>query len=206
MPGFRSALTVTFAFSLLACAHSRPSAQQWGFDQPCSAKLQRSSQAQGLLDFLNDPATDMGVLDDDAALDRRAASNLVAFKLGPDGLVDTVDDRSFRTVCEADGVKWVGPATLLQLAGYARQRGYPRRVEQAAGSWEGVAFTRDEAKRTLALVNRSSSVSLDDRVPLDKRAVRSIIEARPIASIEELADLYFVGPHALASLKGYAAY
>jgi len=68
---------------------------------------------------------------------------------------------------------------------------------------EGVAFSADEARATLRYANETDEATLRaDGV--DGRAVASILAARPIASMEALAELYWVGPATLRALKDAA--
>jgi len=64
-----------------------------------------------ILALVNDPATTFALLDDDVALDRRAAENIMAA-------------RPFATVAQLDAVAWVGPSALDLLAAYALSHGY----------------------------------------------------------------------------------
>jgi hypothetical protein len=73
------------------------------------------------------------------------------------------------------------------------------------GVYEGVAFTGLEAQQVLAYVNTVSLETLDIDAGIDIRAARSIVEARPIAHVATLAELYFVGEATLALLKSAAA-
>ena len=69
---------------------------------------------------------------------------------------------------------------------------------------EGVPFSAAEAAAVLAFVNQATLEQLDLEVGIDVRAAESIIAAQPIASVGELASLYFVGPVTLELLKAVA--
>lgn len=157
----------------------------------------------GLLALLNDPATTRSVLDDDVPLDSRAASGLIAHRDGADGLSGTADDDRFDDVAEVDAVKWVGEVSLERLVTYAAAHGYTPTGDDLLGTYDGVPFTVDEADRVLDLVNNASETTLHDDVPLDSRAVTSILAARPIASMPQLAGLYYVGTAMLQRLLDY---
>ncbi len=58
-------------------------------------------------------------LDVDAALDRRAAENIVAHRVGPDATPGTSDDNPFDTLAELDDVPYVGDSALAKLLSYA---------------------------------------------------------------------------------------
>jgi hypothetical protein len=60
-------------------------------------------------------------LDVDAAIDVRAAENIVAHRNGPDLVPGTADDDPFGTVAELDAVPYVGKATMVKLLVYGQQ-------------------------------------------------------------------------------------
>jgi len=163
-----------------------------------------SSEAIGVLDMLNDPSTDIDVLDFDAKLNARSARNLVHYRDGFDGVFGTYDDNLFGDIEEVDSVRWVGPAALAQLVSYAATAGWIPQGEDILGTWDGVTFTVDEAGDTLDYVNDADHSTLDFDLGLDRRAANSIVAAQPIATIEDLAGLYYVGSSALTLLKGAA--
>lgn len=71
------------------------------------------------------------------------------------------------------------------------------------GEFEGVSFTDEQALATLELANNASFTVLDDEVPLHVWAAQSIVNNRPLATITELGDLYWVGPSALTLLRDF---
>lgn len=146
----------------------------------------------GLLAFLNDPATTFEILDVTVALDRRAAENLMAA-------------RPFATVDDVDAVRWVGPSAMGKLVAYADANGWVPSGSDVLGTYDGVAFTVDQAGRALRLVNDESEAALDDDVGLDPRAVASILAARPVSSVLELSGLYWVGKGMLTRIRDYDA-
>ena len=158
-------------------------------------------EAIGLLTFLNHPETTLDVLDHKVPLNRRAARNLIHHRDGWDKEPGTFDDNLFDTVAEVDAVPWIGPATMERLVHYVLAEGWVPQGDDILGVWDGVSFTVKEAQRTLDFVNKASHDLLDDGLRLDKRAADSIMEAQPIESIGELADLYYVGGSALKRLK-----
>lgn len=156
-----------------------------------------SPEERGIVRFLNDASTTFEILDIDVALDRRAASNLIARR----------DESPFATIDEVDAVAYVGTSALQKLLDYTRREGW---VEEEA---------TDEERATLALVNHPDTdlPLLDDTVGLDARAARNIIAARagddgtlgtaddqPIASMAALDAIPYVGPRALEDLAAYA--
>ena len=69
---------------------------------------------------------------------------------------------------------------------------------------DGVAFTEDEAEAVLEVANNASEAQLDDEAGLNSRAASNIVAARPIATIEELGAVSYVGANALQALLTYA--
>ncbi len=156
-----------------------------------------SAESVGVIRLLNDAATTFAVLDVDARLDRRAAANLIAARNGPDGVFGTEDDIRFQTISDVDDVRYVGPSALSKLSAYSDSHGYRPGDDELLGEFDGVPFSFGQAERALLLVNEAEESHLDDDLGLDSRAVRSILAARPIATMGELASLYYVGSSAL---------
>lgn len=172
------------------------------FDDPTEAtRLQESTpEALGVLALLNDGATTYPFLDDIVGLDRRAADSLIGHRDGPDQRFGTTDDDLFDTLEEADDQYYVGAAAIDLLLAFAEDLGFVVHGP-TAGTWEGVPFTEDEAIATLALANEASYGFLDDDLGLDRRAVDGIFDARPMATMHELASAWHVGPSALTALR-----
>lgn len=91
------------------------------FENPAPAV---STLESGILMLLNDPQTTFNVLDTEAGVDARAASNLIAHRNGHDGMFGTEDDQLFGSLIEVDEVRWVGPSTLERLTAFARLKGF----------------------------------------------------------------------------------
>jgi hypothetical protein len=157
-----------------------------------------------VLALLNDEATTLEVLDKDVPLDRRAAGNLIAHRDGGDRLWGTTDDDVFSNIDEVDRVRFVGDRSLDRLVVYASRTGWVPGAEDLLGVYDGVSFTVDQADATIALVNSLSAEILDDDLGLNSRAVDSIMHARPVATIDGLSRLYYVGGSALRTLKDAA--
>jgi DNA uptake protein ComE-like DNA-binding protein len=187
----------------VGCAHTaaRPAAPAQASFSPLH---EGSDSAVGLLDFVNDHGHDLELLDRELGLDARAAAGIVAHRQGPDGKLGSHDDGWFTSLSELDAVSWVGPATLDKLAGYAAAQGYMSSQQRVVGSFDGVSFTFDQAEATLMLVNSASSSLLDRQLQLDRRAVDSIVAARPLRTMEQLSELYWVGPATLTRLRAHA--
>jgi hypothetical protein len=158
--------------------------------------------AVGLLAFLNDPSTTFAVLDQEVPLNSLAAQNLIAWRLGPDGVQHTADDRRFVTVEQVDDVPQVGPAALAALEWYARGTGRVADLplDASVGEFHGVPFIMAEARRVIQLVNTANSTTLQGH-GLSTSAVQSILAARPIVHMVELSRLPNVGGVVLQQLK-----
>jgi len=196
-------VSYVLAAALMGCAHGGARPVQPNMIAP-GALHEGSVTAVGMLDFVNDHGHDLVLLDREIGLDRRASEALVAHRVGADNELDTSDDGFLFSLAELDTISWVGPATMQKLAGYAAARGYMANDHRVVGDFEGVSFTFAQAERTLALVNASSPRALDGQLQLDSRAVDSIVSARPILSLGQLSELYWVGPAALSRLKNHA--
>jgi len=69
----------------------------------------------------------------------------------------------------------------------------------------GVRLSAAEGAAILALVNDESLEGLDTEIGLDGRAAANIVDARPIESIEGLANIPFVGASALEKLRTHVS-
>jgi len=162
-----------------------------------------SADAVGLLNFLNDETTTFEVLDIDARLDKRSARGLVHHRNGPDGILGTWDDNRFDSVDEVDAVKWVGVKTIGRILNYATDLGFIPVAGDILGVYDRVSFTVLEADAVLELANGLGFDALD--AFLNVRAVRSIVEGRPYASVEDLAAARYDGRSALSRLTAQAS-
>ena len=75
-----------------------------------------SELAKQILGLVNTASYE--TLDVEVGLDRRAADNIVAFRLGLDGQPDTADDQTFATLAELDAVSWVSGRAFGKLSSY----------------------------------------------------------------------------------------
>jgi hypothetical protein len=167
-------------------------------------KIEGTPAAVGLLAFLNDEGTTLDLLDHEVPLDHRAAVSLARHRLGKDGTWGTSDDNLFDSVDEVDGCYWVGPNSIERLLAYAEAEGFTPGDDDHLGTWNGVSFTVAEAAAVVELANTAGPNTLDDTIALDSRAADSIVNARPVSSVYEMAGLYYVGKSALTKLKDYA--
>lgn len=164
-----------------------------------------SPLAKGMLALLNDPETSFELLDLTVGLDRRAAENLVLHRDGLDRLAGTSDDDPFDSVAEVDAVRWVGPAAVARLLGWVEAEGWLPLDERWLGTTEGILFRVWEAEATVAFANAAAYEELDQELGLDRRAAGSILAARPLADVARLAELPYVGPVTLRTLRDHAA-
>ncbi len=194
-------LSVAF---LVACGEPPAELAEGVLSESARVPEEGSPEALGILALLNDASTTFEILDDDAGLDKRAATNLIARRDGPDGRFNTRDDVPYATIAEVDAVAWVGDAAIGALLAYAADNGFIRSGDVALyGVVESVTFTVDQAAAVVALCNTASEAVLDDDVALDRRAAAGIVEGRPFATVEEIAEVPYVGSKALGALIEY---
>lgn len=174
-----------------------------GIERTDSALVDGTPEGVGVLRLLNDPETTLVVLDVDASMNRRAAQALMAHRAGPDGRFGTRDDDRFDSIAEVDSVRYVGPTALGRLVAFAHASARVPEGDELLGSYDRVRFSVDEAAAALRLINRASVQTLDVDMELNRRAVDSIVAARPIASMQELSELRYVGATALRRIKAY---
>jgi DNA uptake protein ComE-like DNA-binding protein len=156
-------------------------------------------EVDAVLAFLNDPATDLGMLDDELGLESRAAAEIIAHRNGADGIYPSADDHRFDTLEELDAVKFVGNTAMSMLREYVADHPAP------SGSLvEGVEFTAQENAAVLWGVNSATLEELDITVALSSRAAESLIENGPFDTMDELAAAPYVGSSTLLQLRAYA--
>jgi DNA uptake protein ComE-like DNA-binding protein len=130
-------------------------------------------------------------LDEDVALDVRAARGIVA-------------QRPFDTTDQLDAVPYVGPVALIKLLDYARESGL---LDGGNVLVHGVEEGSPTALSILRLANTASFGQLDDEVGLDRRAATNILATRDEGAILSLAALdavSWVGASAFERLSEYA--
>lgn len=124
-------------------------------------------------------------LDEDVALDVRAAENIV-------------EQRPFATLAELDAVSYVGPSALAKMRDYTDA--HPAFVH---GIEEGSAL----AAAMLSLANTASETELDVDVALDSRGAANIVSARetdgPFLTLEQLDDVSYVAATAFEKLADH---
>lgn len=150
-----------------------------------------------IVEFLNDCDTTLDTLDHVVGLDSDAADNLIEHRDGPDGECGTRDDVPYVSLDDVAAVAQVGDRTILDLASYLEGSA------DGSGTWEGVDFSAEEQDVVLEIANEASLAELDEQVGLASDAAANIVDARPIDSMGELADVPQVGEAALEALKAY---
>lgn len=157
------------------------------------------TEATAILEFLNDPTTDLPLLDDDVGLDVRAASGLIETRDGVDGQFGTADDELFHDLEAVDAVPWVGASAIGKLRDFVAANPPP-----AGELVEGVHFNGAEAEAVVWGVSHASLSELDDTVGLASHAAASLVQGGPFDSMVEIGAVKWVGPAALEDLRDYA--
>lgn len=155
-----------------------------------------SSEAAGLLDFANDPEVDASLLINAIGLDGIPARSLIAHRDGPDAIWGTADDNLFDSLTELETCPEVERSEVLALFEFAWMHGW---METLTRGYDGVGFMPEQARHALEMANKATDADLDR--DLDRRAVDSILAARPIDDMTELAELHYVGTGTLLALR-----
>lgn len=158
-----------------------------------------TAEGLSMIDLLNDPLTTVTVLDIDAALDARAARNLIAHRDGLDGVYGTADDDRYNTVLEVDNVANVGEATMNALIAFADMYGYRKIGDQMLGTWDGVDFTVREADATVYFVNNADRAALR-AAGVNNTTTTSLLNARPFWSVQQISVIRGVGSVTMLNL------
>jgi hypothetical protein len=150
---------------------------------------------QGIVRLLNEPDTDIAFLHGQVGLEGLIASSLIAERNGEDGLSDTDDDLPFDSLSDVYAIPEVDDLSI-RLLGHAAQDADLVPVRAI----EGVLFSARELRDTLALANDADEDELLD-LGLDRRALGSILWARPFETLTDAADEPHIGPSALRDLR-----
>jgi len=199
---------ISFAFLvpfwLAGCSQSLSDVDSQPVAEVAEIPVEGSPESMGVLALLNDVATTFERLESQVPLERAVANSIVDFKSGEDGLTGTPDDRFFSAVSEVMALRFVEPVSMQRLVGYASDEGFVPEGDEVLGHWDEHWFTVNQAAVVLHVVNRATVEELDFEVPLDRRAVDGIIEARPLASILALSEVHYVGESAMGLIFDYA--
>jgi DNA uptake protein ComE-like DNA-binding protein len=149
--------------------------------------------------FVNDPATNLALLDHEVGLERRAAQNIITHRDGADGVYPSKDDDPFDSIEELDAVPYVGETAMRALRAYAVNHAPP-----PAELVEGVQFTSAQVKAVVWGVNHASLTELDDEVGLVRQAAEGLIANAPYTTVTAIGAVPYVGPAALSALRSRA--
>lgn len=155
------------------------------------------AEVKQILAFLNRCDTTFDLLDSVVGLDSDAAEHLVNTRDGADAECGTNDDGTYLTLDAVDAVPQVGDKTILEVLAYLDEGA------DGDGTWEGVTFTAEEQVVVLEIANEASETLLDEGVGLASDEAANIVDARPIDTLGELADVAQVGESAMQKLKDY---
>ncbi len=75
--------------------------------------------------------------------------------------------------------------------------------EFQGGTWEDVTFTGEEVAVVIDIVNNATLEHLDVDAMMNKLAAKNIIAARPIADMDQLVRVPYVGLVAMNDIKNY---
>lgn len=184
---------------LTGCAASDDPTQARGF--AALGLVDQTPEAMGIITFLNHPDTTDVILHHDVGLSVDAATDLVTWRDGPDGLCGTPDDQGFASLDDIDAIAQLTDDEVDRLLDWVTGPGANGGRGASLGMVDSVPFTVGEAELTMALVNHAHPDFLIDICNVDRRAVTSIVDARPVANVHRLAALYWVGPKTLQLLK-----
>jgi hypothetical protein len=162
-----------------------------------ASKLSAEDTAR-ILDLVNDPATDLALLDGAIGLDARAARSIAGYRTGPDGVMPSTDDRYCDEFNTLDFLPNVGDAAISKLRAYALAHPAPK-----AEVVENVTFRGWEAQAVIWGVNNDSAAALDALI--DVRAAAGLVARRPFATVSAMAPVPYVASAALVRLRAHAA-
>ncbi len=155
------------------------------------------SQVRQILAFLHDCDTTFDLLDAAVGLDRDATTNLIEFRDGADKTCGTRDDGKYETLDDVDAITQVGDQTMLDILAYIEGGG------DGAGEWEGVEFSAAEQTAALDIANNATEAQLRDDAGLAADEAANIVSARPITSMDELANVSQIGATAMQKIRDY---
>ncbi|MFC1705934.1 helix-hairpin-helix domain-containing protein [Planctomycetota bacterium] len=140
------------------------------------------------LDIANNATFDQ--LRYEATLTSTAANNVVAA-------------RPIATMEALAAVSYVGTAALTDIKSFIPSWTPTTPTPGQGGTFEGVVFSDDEARTALQIANTAIFDQLRNDATLTSTAAINIIAARPIATMDDLAAVSYVGAAAMADFKSY---
>lgn len=118
-------------------------------------------------------------------------------------LVDRRTQSPFVDLADVSSVSGIAQARLAQLTARARTLDFID--ADCAGVYEELAVSYDDAVAILDYANGASAAELEDVVRFEKHTVVPVIlAARPIATLQQLVDLYGIGPSTFRALRDAA--
>lgn len=190
---------IALASAIAACSADAGTGDDFGGGAKLEPVTMPEHEAALVVQFVNDPATTVDLLDTDVGIDRRAAQNIIAHRNGPDGVYPSADDDPFDDLEELDAIPYVGEWAMAEIHDWAITHP-PAQAEHV----EGVQFTSHEAAAVIWGVNHASLPELDDEVGLVRQAAENLIANAPYASVTEMGAVPYVGAAALTALRNHA--
>ncbi len=130
-------------------------------------------------------------LDDVVALDVRAAGNLFA-------------NAPFESVTAMGPMGYVGNSALKKLRSYATIWAAKMLGNSAAGNYDGVYFDTDAADVALTIANTATAYQMKLGGGMWITSGHTVVEARPYASLAEVAATKGVGKSTMRALQEFA--
>lgn len=109
----------------------------------------------------------------------------------------------FVDLADISSVSGIAQARLAQITGRAYTLDFID--ADCAGVYEELAVSYDDRVAILAYVNSASEAALKDVVRFEKHTVApAIVAARPITTLQQLVDIYGIGPSTFRALRDAA--
>jgi N-acetylneuraminic acid mutarotase len=81
-------------------------------------------EAIGVLKLANTASYEVLSDPGEVGLSQRAADNIIAYRIGDDGIGGTADDATFQTLAQLDAIPFIGPIAFQRLLKYAQSHGF----------------------------------------------------------------------------------
>ncbi|MBN2493435.1 MAG: helix-hairpin-helix domain-containing protein [Deltaproteobacteria bacterium] len=147
-----------------------------------------AAEATAVLEIANSASS--AQLDDEAGLDTRAASQIVAA-------------RPIADLPALDAVPYVGATALEQLKAFIpswQQGGQPEPPPAGGGTYDGVAFSAAEEATALEIANLASATQLTEG-GIGSSPRKILLEQRPWANLAAVAAYSGIGAGTMSALK-----
>jgi DNA uptake protein ComE-like DNA-binding protein len=193
----KTACLLTLAASAAACSSQAGSPENvGGANQPIAFP---QAEKDLVVQFVNDPATDLDALDRSVGLDVRAAENILAHRAGKDGVYPSADDNRFDNLEELDAVPYVGDSALRKLRDFVVSQPAP-----VAELVEGVDFSAEQADAVVWGVNHATVDELRLDAGLIRPAAENLVASAPYSTVTQIGAVSQIGPAALTALRTHA--